>query len=101
MKTQKHGKLYDLVARKVIISRDIQFVENESWDETIEKNVNIVSNVEHEDMMEEVVQTPQVNQPVIAPSTPMILRHGSVQGTSTQIQLKLHREAHQEDNRLH
>ena len=68
---RKAYKLYDLVARKVIISRSVQFVENELWDGTVEKNVKIVSNVEHEDMMEEVVQTPQVNQMVTALSTPM------------------------------
>ena len=81
----KAYKLYDPVARKVIISRDVQFVENESWDGTIEKNVNIVSNVKHDDMTEEVVQTPQVNQPDVAPSTPMTSQHGSAQGISTQI----------------
>ena len=48
----KAYKLYDPVAGKVIISRDVQFVENESWDGTIEKNVKIVLNVEHEDMTE-------------------------------------------------
>ena len=57
-------KLYDPVARKVIISCDVQFVENESWDGIVEKNVKIVLNFEHEDMTKEVVQTPQVNQPV-------------------------------------
>ena len=76
-------KLYDPVARKVIISCDVQFVENESWDGTVKNNVKIVSNVEHEDMMEEVVQTPQVNQPVATPSTPMTPRHVSTQGIST------------------
>ena len=44
-----------------------------------------MSNVNHEDMTEEVVQTPQVNQPVVAPLTPMTLLYGSAQGTSTQI----------------
>ena len=81
----KAYKLYDIVTRKVIISRNVQFVDNESWDGTIEKNAKIVSNVKHEDMTEEVVQTPQVNQPVIAPSTRMTPGHGSAQGTSTQI----------------
>ena len=63
--------MYDPIARKVIISRNVQFVENESWDGTVENNVNIVSNVEHEYMTEEVVQTPQVNQLVAASSTPI------------------------------
>ena len=67
----KAYKLNDPVARKVIISRDVQFFENESWDGTVENNVKIVLNVEHEDMTKEVVQTPKVNQPVTAPSTPM------------------------------
>ena len=63
--------LYDLVTRKVIISRDVQFVENESWDGTVDINVKIVSNVDSDDMEEEVVQTPHVSQPVIAPSNPI------------------------------
>ena len=67
----KAYKLYDHVASKVIISRDVQFVENESRDGTVKKNFNIASNVEHEDMTEEVVQIPQVNQPITEPSTPM------------------------------
>ena len=60
-----------MILSQVIISRDVQFVENESWDGTVDTNVKIVSNVEHDDMIEEVVQTPHVSQPVIAPSTPM------------------------------
>ena len=66
-KTQKHTSLYDPVARKVIISRDVQFFENEPWDGT----VTILLNVDNDDMEEEVVQTPNVIQPVAAPSTPM------------------------------
>ena len=67
----KTYKMYDHVARKVIISRDVQFVENESWDGTIDINVKIVSNVNNDDMEEEVVQTPHIIQSVIAPSTSM------------------------------
>ena len=84
----KAYKLYDPVARKVIISRDVQFVENESCDGTLKKNINIVSNVEHEDMMEDVVQIPQVNQLVTSPSIPMTLRHGSAQEISAQAAAK-------------
>ena len=69
--TTKPYKLYDLVARKVIMSRDVQFFKNESWDGTIDINVKIVSNVNNDDMEEEVVQTPHVSQLIIAPSTPM------------------------------
>ena len=49
-KDTKAYKLYDPIARKVIISRDVQFVENKSWDGTIDINVNIVSNVNSDDM---------------------------------------------------
>ena len=80
----KAYKLYDLVTRKLIISHEVQFFENESWDGTVKKNVKIVSNVEHEYMMEEVVQIPHVCQPVATLSTPMTPRHGSTQGTLTQ-----------------
>ena len=63
--------MYDLVTRKVIISLDVQFVDDESWDGTIDINVKIVLNVDNDDMAEEVVQTPHVTQPVAAPFTPM------------------------------
>ena len=69
----------------MIISRDVQFVENESWDGTVDINVKIVSNVDNDDMEEEVVQTPHVSQPVATPSTPMTPRHGSTQVPLTQV----------------
>ena len=65
--------MYDHFARKLIINRDVQFVKNESWDGTVEKNVKIVSNVDHDDMIKEVVQTPHVSQSVVVPSNPMTL----------------------------
>ena len=70
-KDTKSQKLYDPVTRKVIINRDVKSVENESWDGTVDTNVKIVSNVNNDDMEEEVVQTPHVSQPVAAPTTPM------------------------------
>ena len=69
----------------MIINRDVQFVKNESWNGTVDINVNIVSNVDNDDMEEEVVQIPHVSHSVAAPSTPMTPRHGSTQGTSTQV----------------
>ena len=67
----KAYKLYDPVTRKVIISRDVQFVKNESWDGTVDINVKIVSNVDNDDMVEDVIQIPHVIQLVAASSTPM------------------------------
>ena len=69
----KAYKLYDPVARKVIISRDVQFFENESWDGTVKINVKIVLNVDNDDMTEQVVQTPHVRQPVVVPLNPITL----------------------------
>ena len=68
-----------------VISRDVQFVENESWDGTVDINAKIVSNVDNDDMEEEVVQIPHVSQLVGAPLTPMTPRHGLAQGPSTQV----------------
>ena len=44
-----------------------------------------MSNVDNDDMEEEVVQTPHVIQTVATPSTPMTPRHGLAQGPSTQL----------------
>ena len=60
--------------------------KNEFWDGTVDINIKIVSNVDIDDMEEEVVQTPHVSQLVIAPSTPMTPQHGSTQGPSTQVE---------------
>ena len=56
----------------------------------VEKNVDIVSIVEHDDMTEEVVQTPHASQLVVAPPTPMTPRHGSTQGPLTQVASQAH-----------
>ena len=40
---------------------------------------------EHDDMEEEVIQTPHVSQLVATPLTPMTPRHVSTQGTLTQV----------------
>lgn len=77
--------MYTPVARKVIISSDVQFLENESWDGTFEKNVKIVSTIKHDAMMEEVVRTTHVSQNFVAPSTPKTLQNVSGQGTLTQV----------------
>jgi hypothetical protein len=60
--------MYDHVTRKVIISHDVKFVENEAWDGSIAKTVRIIDIIEHDDIEEEVVQTPCTNQCTI-PST--------------------------------
>ena len=68
---KKSYKLYDPIERKLVINCDVQFVENEAWDGTIEKNIKIVSTIKHDDMTKEVVQTPHVSQNIAKLSTPM------------------------------
>jgi hypothetical protein len=50
--------MYDPIARKFIISRGVQFVDNEAWDGSIEKIVRIIDVMEHDDIEDEVLQTP-------------------------------------------
>jgi len=45
----KGYKLYEPVARKVIINHDVQIVENEAWDGSIEKTIKIIDAMEHDD----------------------------------------------------
>jgi hypothetical protein len=54
--------LYDHIARKVIINRDVQFVENEAWDGRIERIVIITDVIGHDATEYEVVQTPCIIQ---------------------------------------
>jgi hypothetical protein len=54
----KGYKLYDLIARKIIISLDVHFMENEAWDGSITKTIKIIDAMEHDDTKYEVVQTP-------------------------------------------
>jgi len=55
-------KLYDPVIRKVIINQDVQFVENEEWDGSVEKTFKIINAIMHDDIEEEEVQTPCTSQ---------------------------------------
>ena len=49
LKTQKDRKLYDLVIRKVLIICNVQFMENEAWDGSIENKVIIIDVIENDD----------------------------------------------------
>jgi hypothetical protein len=58
----KAYKLYDRVARKVIINQDVQFMENDAWDGSVEKKFKIINAIVHDDIEEEEVQTPCTSQ---------------------------------------
>jgi hypothetical protein len=72
--------LYDLIAKKVIINRDVQFLENEAWDGSIERIVRIIDSMGHDDMEDQVVQTPSTSQCTI-PSTPETMTQITTQTT--------------------
>ena len=48
----KAYKLYNPSTKKVIISRDVQFIEEEAWDGSLEKTVNVKTCVSHEEQEE-------------------------------------------------
>ncbi|KAH9319348.1 hypothetical protein KI387_021117, partial [Taxus chinensis] len=52
----KAYKLFNPVTRKVIITRDVQFVENDAWDGSIEKTVNVAETSPHDDMADESIE---------------------------------------------
>ncbi|KAH9294799.1 hypothetical protein KI387_038387, partial [Taxus chinensis] len=53
---QNTYKLFNPTTRKVIINRDVQFVENEAWDGSIEKIVNVEEVIPHDDMADESIE---------------------------------------------
>ena len=44
----KAYKLYNLITKKFIINRDVQFVEDEAWDGTLDKTINIIAKIPQE-----------------------------------------------------
>eukprot|EP00253_Pinus_taeda_P007872 PITA_07872 len=59
-------KLYNPLTKKVIIDRDVQFIEEEAWDGNLEKTVNVKACIPHEDK-EELTSTN--NSSTVTPST--------------------------------
>ena len=45
----KAYKLYNPLTKKVIICRDMQFIEEEAWDGSLEKTINVKACIPHED----------------------------------------------------
>ena len=64
----KAYKLYNPLTKKVIISRDVQFIEEEAWDGSLEKTVNVKACIPHEDGEE---LTTSSNSSTVTPSTPI------------------------------
>lgn len=74
----KAYRLYNPTTKKVIISRDVQFVEDEAWDGSIEKTVNISASIPQE----ENAVSASINIPaIVTPSTPIQAQQISPQVT--------------------
>lgn len=48
----KAYKLYNPLTKKVIIGKDVQFIEEEAWDGSLEKTVNVKECIPHDDREE-------------------------------------------------
>ena len=47
--------MFNSNTKKNIISKDVQFVENEAWDGSVEKIISIAATDSHDDMIDEVL----------------------------------------------
>ena len=74
----KAYKLYNPTTKKVIISRDVQFVEDEAWDGSIEKTVNISASIPQEE--NEVSASTNIPA-IVTPTTPIQAQQSSPQVT--------------------
>ena len=59
----KAYKLYNPSRKKTIISRDVQFIEEEAWDGSFEKTVNVKTCVSHEEEEECTTNNPSLVAP--------------------------------------
>ena len=74
----KAFKLYNPLTKKVIISKDVQFIEEEAWDGSLENTVNVKACIPHEDK-EELTATS--NSSTVTPSTPIQVQQSRQQVT--------------------
>eukprot|EP00253_Pinus_taeda_P020833 PITA_20833 len=77
----KAYKLYNPSTKKLIVSKDVQFIEDEAWDGSLEKTVNVKTIVSHE---EEEEGTAANNPSLVAPPQPQ-----QVQQTTPQARIRI------------
>ena len=70
--------MYDPITKIIVISRNVQFLENEGWDGSVEKNEKIIDFVSHYDMTDDVFNIPHISQ-ISIPSTPRNEPHDATQ----------------------
>ena len=87
----KAYKLYNPSTKKVIISKDVYFIEEEAGDGSLEKANNVKACIPHEDR-EELTAT--INSSTMTPSTPIQAQQSRHQGTpSTNNRTSSHSQA--------
>eukprot|EP00253_Pinus_taeda_P006975 PITA_06975 len=72
----KAYKLYNPSTKKLIVSRDVQFIEDEAWDGSLDKTVNVKTIVSHE---EEQEGTAANNPSLVVPPPPQQIQQTTPQ----------------------
>eukprot|EP00253_Pinus_taeda_P027098 PITA_27098 len=72
----KAYKLYNPSTKKLIVSRDVQFIEDEAWDGSLEKTANVKTIVSHE---EEQEGTATNNPSLVVPPPPQQIQQTTPQ----------------------
>eukprot|EP00253_Pinus_taeda_P032694 PITA_32694 len=81
----KAYKLYIPSIKKFFVSRDVQFIEDEAWDGSIEKTVNVKNCLSHDDDDEEMVEIhPQTVVPTQGQQETPLRRNGSASPSTPQ-----------------
>eukprot|EP00253_Pinus_taeda_P031401 PITA_31401 len=72
----KSYKIYNPSTNKLIVSRDVQFIEDEAWDGSLEKTVNVKTIVSHEEEQEGATTN---NPSLVAPPPPQKIQQTTPQ----------------------
>ena len=83
---EKAYRLYNPITKKLIISRDVEFLEEEAWDGTLDKSNTVASSVPEENETQDVHSTTQTDVPTTptrAPTTPSTTTPASTNTPST------------------
>ena len=72
----KAYRQYNPSTKKFVISRDVQFIEEEAWDGSIEKTVNVKSCLSHDENEEEMAK---IHPSLVTPPLPMKGQQGTPQ----------------------
>ena len=75
----KSYKLYNPLTNKVIIGRDVQFIEEEAWDGSLEKTINVKTCISHEDKEELIAE---IKSSMVAPPPPIQAQQRTLQASN-------------------